>query len=233
MTMALNGAVNPSYAVDTTLAVPAPTTDDATLVRGLRSGDADAYEALIARYEHPVYGMVTRLLDDPADAADVLQDVFLKVFRNIGQFRGECSLKTWIYRIAVNEVRNQQRWFGRHRAKEIGLEIESESAHAFAEILPDPSPGPFETALDHEVRTLIGEALQRVSPTYRTALVLREVEELPYEEIALILETSLGTVKSRIMRGREALRKELTALAEPADARSFFPRLTAQRGHLL
>ena len=96
--------------------------EDAALVAGLRAADEYAYEILIQRFEQPVYNLVSRLVDDPADAAEVAQEVFLKVFRKIAGFRAESSLKTWIYRIAVNEARNQRRWFMRHRGKEIGLE---------------------------------------------------------------------------------------------------------------
>ena len=96
--------------------------EEIALLAGLRHGDEAAYEILIQRYEGPVYSLVARLVDDPADAADAVQEVFLKVFRKIGWFRGESSLKTWIYRIAVNEARNQHRWFGRHRKREVGLE---------------------------------------------------------------------------------------------------------------
>ena len=144
----------------------------------------------------------------PADAADVAQEVFLKVFRKVGGFRSESSLKTWIYRIAVNEARNQRRWFMRHRGKEIGLESESD-AQGPQDWLSDPGRSPYQTAVDQETHALIESALQEVSPNYRAALVLREVEGLSYEEISDVLEVSLGTVKSRILRGRESLRKHL------------------------
>lgn len=207
-------------------------TEDRALAAALRAGEEAAYEALILRFEHPVFGVVSRLLEDPADAPDVVQDVFVKVFRNISQFRGDSSLKTWIYRIAVNEARNQQRWFGRHRGKEVGFDPLASDSLGIGDWLPDPAPGPYEEALDHEVQALVEEGLKRISGTYRTALVLREVEELSYEEIAEILEISLGTVKSRILRGREALRKELMALATPAESRptSILPRFAAHKG---
>jgi len=147
-------------------------------------------------------------VDDPGDAADVAQEVFLKVFRKVGSFRSESSLKTWIYRIAVNEARNQHRWFTRHRGKEIGLESDSDAQDP-QDWLSDPGRSPYQTAVDHETHALIESALQKVSPNYRAALVLREVEGLSYEEISDVLEVSLGTVKSRILRGRESLRKHL------------------------
>ena len=183
--------------------------EDLVLVAGLRASNESAYEILIQRFEQPVYNLVSRLVDNPADAADVTQEVFLKVFRKVDGFRAESSLKTWIYRIAVNEARNQRRWFMRHRAKETGLEPAHPDAQGPEDWLADPGRSPFETALDAETCALIETALQQVSPNYRAALVLREVEDLSYEEIAEVLEVSLGTVKSRILRGRESLRKHL------------------------
>jgi RNA polymerase sigma-70 factor, ECF subfamily len=183
--------------------------DDAILLEGLRRADEAAYETLILRYEQPIFSLVSRLVDDAGDAADVVQEVFLKVFRNVGSFRGESSLKTWIYRIAVNEARNQRRWFGRHRRREVGIEPEPGEALGYRDWLEDPRRSPFQETLDHETRALIEDALLEVNSSFRSALVLRELEDLSYEEIGEILEISLGTVKSRILRGREALRKSL------------------------
>lgn len=207
-----------------------PWSEDRALIGGLESGEETAYEALILRFEQPVFGVVSRLLEDPADAPDVVQEVFIKIFRNIANFRGDSSLRTWIYRIAVNEARNHRRWFGRHRAKEFSLEPADSESVGITDWLADPSPSPFEERLDHEVQALVEEALKKISPTYRTALVLREVEELSYEEIAGILEISLGTVKSRILRGRDALRKELSAMVALAPAGMV--TLAEQKGNL-
>lgn len=205
--------------------------EDRSLAAALDAGEETAYEALILRFEQPVFGVVSRLLDDPTDAPDVVQEVFIKIFRNISNFRGESSLKTWIYRIAVNEARNHRRWFGRHRAKELSLEPPDAGSAGLSDWLADPSPSPFEASLDHEVHALVEEALQKISPTYRTAVVLREVEELSYDEIAGILEISLGTVKSRIMRGREALRKELSTMMASAPAGAV-TRFAEQQGNV-
>ena len=183
--------------------------EDSALVAGLRTGDECAYELLIQRFERPVYNLVSRLVDDPGDAADVAQEVFLKVFRKVGTFRAESSLKTWIYRIAVNEARNQRRWFVRHRGKEIGLEPAESDTQGPQDWLSDPGRSPYQSALDQETHALIESALKKVSPNYRAAVVLREVEGLSYEEISEVLDVSLGTVKSRILRGRESLRKHL------------------------
>jgi len=197
--------------------------EDTALLLGLRSGDENAYEMLIQRFEQPIFNIISRLLDDPADAADVVQEVFLKVFRNVAAFRGESSIKTWIYRIAVNEARNQRRWFSRHRRQEVNLETaepgdpyQGGQQRSYQNFLPDPGRSPFELTLDRETQVLIEAALAEVNPKFRAALVLREVEGMSYEEIGEILEISLGTVKSRILRGRDALKKHLAGRLEPA-----------------
>lgn len=179
------------------------------LIQGLRAGREEAYETLISRYEQPVYSLVCRLVNDPSDACDVVQEVFLKVFRNIGNFRGSSSLKTWIYRIAVNEAYNHRRWFSRHRRQEAPLEAEEAGDRGYADTLPDRGRGPFETTLNEERRQLIESSLAELNPIFRTAVILRDIEDLSYEEIAEVMQVSLGTVKSRILRGREALREIL------------------------
>ena len=197
--------------------------EDTALLQGLRVGDEHAYETLIQRFEHPIFNIVSRLLDDPADAADVVQEVFLKVFRNVAAFRGESSINTWIYRISVNEARNQRRWFSRHRRQEVTLEnaepgdsYQPGLQKSYQNFLPDPGRSPYELTLDRETQALIEAALAQVNPKFRAALVLREIEGLSYEEIGEILEISLGTVKSRILRGRDALKKHLAGRLEPA-----------------
>jgi RNA polymerase sigma-70 factor (ECF subfamily) len=184
--------------------------EDARILRGLRAGIESAYEELIERYEQQMYGMVYRLLGNQSDACDVVQEVFLKVFRGVNAFREQSSLRTWIYRIAINEVHNHRRWFVRHCRREVPLESDRLDAPNSLEYTPDPGRSPFDQALDSENRTLIEQALTRINPVFRTAVVLRDIQNLSYEEIAEILQVSLGTVKSRILRGREALRRELT-----------------------
>jgi RNA polymerase sigma-70 factor (ECF subfamily) len=193
--------------------------EESALLSGLRRGDEGAYEILIQRYEKPIYNLVGRLVDDPSDVADAVQEVFLKVFRKVGSFREESSLKTWIYRIAVNEARNQRRWFGRHKKREIGLDPLPGESIGCGDWLEDPQRSPYEITLDHETRALIEEALKEVGPSFRAALVLREIEGLSYDEISEILEISIGTVKSRILRGREALRRSLGARLEASPSR--------------
>jgi RNA polymerase sigma-70 factor (ECF subfamily) len=192
--------------------------EEDALIEGLRSGVEQAYETLISRFQQPIYNLVYRLLSDPTEACDVVQEVFLKVFRNIGAFRGQSSLKTWVYRIAVNEAHNHRRWFGRHRRQEVGLDREEENNRSYQEILPDPGSSPFDSVLSHERHELVEQALATMNPIFRSVVVLRDIQDLSYEEIANVLQVSLGTVKSRILRGREALREALADRLEPAAA---------------
>lgn len=184
--------------------------EDARILRGLRAGIESAYEELIDRFEQSVYGLVYRLVGNPADAPDVLQEVFLKVFRGVNSFRERCSLRTWVYRIAVNEAHNYRRWSIRHTRREISIDYDQTGRDISSEFAPDPGPSPYDQALDSETRMLIEQALTKINPVFRAAVVLRDIQNLTYEEIAEILQVSLGTVKSRILRGREALRRELT-----------------------
>ena len=198
--------------------------EDAWLIEGLKEGDERAYEFLISAFQQPVYNLVLRLVNDPADASDVVQEVFLKVFRKVGAFRGESSLKTWIYRVAVNEAYNYQRWFSRHRRKEVGLVADEEGSVNYSQKLSDPGRSPYECAAERERHALVEAALARLSPTFRAAVVLRDIQELSYEEIAEVLQVALGTVKSRILRGREALRKELAGRLEPEPVPRWMPQ---------
>jgi RNA polymerase sigma-70 factor (ECF subfamily) len=182
---------------------------DLHLVESLREGSERAYEELLIRFQQPVYALALRLLDDQSEACDVVQEVFLKVFRNVGSFRGQSTLKTWIYRITVNEAHNARRWFFRHRRAEVELDKNPDESRNWKETIPDRSRSPFDTAFDSEQHIMIEAALKRINPIFREAVALRDISDLAYEEIAEILGVSLGTVKSRILRGREALREEL------------------------
>jgi RNA polymerase sigma-70 factor (ECF subfamily) len=200
--------------------------DEGCLLEALRQGSEDAYESLLSRFQQPVFNLVERLIDDPSEAGDVTQDVFLKVFRNVGSFRGQSSLKTWIYRIAVNEAHNRRRWFGRHRRPEVTIEA-GDDGHGWLDHLSDAARSPYDMVLNGEWRTAIEQALAGLNPVYRSAVVLRDLEDFSYEEIADVLEVSLGTVKSRILRGRESLRKALEQQLEPARTLPFTPQPVA------
>ena len=188
---------------------------DSLLVERLKSCEEEAYETLIARFQQPIYNLCYRLINDPADAADVVQEVFLKVFRSIDHFRGQSTLKTWIYRIAVNEAYNQRRWFSRHRRQEVGLDDEDQASRPWLDSISDPARDPYELALNEERHQLIESSLREINADFRTAVVLRDLEDLSYEEIADVLQISLGTVKSRILRGRESLRRVLAVQMDP------------------
>ena len=198
--------------------------EDLRLVEALRAGEAAAYEELLTRFQQPVYSLAVRLLDDPSESADVVQEVFLKVFRNIAAFRGQSSLKTWIYRITVNEAHNARRWFFRHRRREVELDSEPEESRNWKDLIPDGSSSPFDVAFEREQHVMIEAALEKLSPIFRDAVVLRDITDMSYEEIAEVLGVSLGTVKSRILRGREALRAELAGSLKDIPAPRLVPK---------
>ena len=192
------------------IAIPS---EEATLVAELKAGSEQAFYQLIAQYHQPIYSLIIRSLQNPADASDVTQEVFIKVFRNIRGFHGESSLRTWLYRIAVHEASNQRRWWTRHRRQEItmdapvGSDPDAEGeALSLAATLADRGTSPFEQAAQRQLRERVEAALREVPEAFRTVVVLREIEGFTYEEIAEILQTNLGTVKSRLTRGRAALR---------------------------
>jgi len=189
--------------------------EEAGVVAELKAGSEEAYARLIGEFHQPVYGLVYRMVSDPADAADTTQEVFLKVFRGIKRFHGESSLKTWIYRIAIHEASNRRRWWFRHKSRETSIEplgpgTESGAGSAIKDSLVDGHESPFELVAHEEVRARVEAELRQVSEPYRTALILRDLEGMSYEEIAEVTQVSLGTVKSRLTRGREALRQRLT-----------------------
>ena len=199
--------------------------EEASIVAELKAGSDEAYNWLISRYHQPVYSLVYRILTDPADAADTTQEVFLKAFRGMKRFNGECSLKTWLYRIAIHEASNQRRWWFRHKSRETSMDSrEDENGNSFglADTLEDPGESPLETLAHKEIRTRVERELQQVPEPYRTTVVLRDIEGLSYEEIAEVLDVSLGTVKSRLIRGREALKKRLESFVRElnSDGRS-------------
>jgi RNA polymerase sigma-70 factor (ECF subfamily) len=199
--------------------------EEAAFVAELQSGSEQAYAQLIDRYHQQLYSLIARSLQDPADAADITQDVFLKVFRSIRGFHGESSLRTWLYRIALREASNQRRWWSRHRRREIYLDAPSSShcaiestsdAHSLGSTLAAAGSSPFDCAAQQEVRERVETALRQVPTAFRAVVVLREIEGLAYEEIADLLHVNLGTVKSRLMRGRAALRAVLLPATDAA-----------------
>src|SRR5262244_2397212 len=132
--------------------------EEASIVAELKAGSEDAYSWLIARYHQPVYSLVYRILTDPADAADTTQEVFLKAFRGMKRFHGECSLKTWLYRIAIHEASNQRRWWFRHKSRETSMEgREDENGNSFGpcNTLVDQGESPLELLAHEEIRARV------------------------------------------------------------------------------
>jgi RNA polymerase sigma-70 factor (ECF subfamily) len=190
--------------------------DEAALVAELRAGSEEAFAWLIARYHQPIYSLLARTVQDRGDAADLAQEVFVKVFRGVGNFHGESTLRTWIYRIALREASNQRRWWSRHKQQEVPIEqemteAESSSPIRLKEMLVDPSASPFDIAVHQENRTRVEAALAKVPEPFRTTLILRDIEGFVYEEVAEMQGVNLGTVKSRLVRGRACLKALLTA----------------------
>ena len=202
--------------------------EEAALIADLKAGSEEAFGILIAQYHQPIYSLIARSLNDPADAADITQEVFIKVFRSIRGFHGDCTLRTWLYRIALREASNQRRWWSRHKRQEITIDSPlSRSAEddepSLAALLADHGSSPYDCAAQNELRGRVETALREIPEAFRTVVVLREIEGFSYEEIADILNVNLGTVKSRLTRGRTALRLLLTASDEPRSGRSTQP----------
>ena len=183
---------------------------EAALIARCTIGDEAACAELVAAHQRMVYGLAFNLLGNRDDALDLSQDVFLRVFRTLSRFRGQSALRTWIYRIVVNQARNRQRWWRRrHRAEQVSLDDYLRNfgdLEARQDILPDRLLASKETAAK------IWQAMDRLPFEQRTALILREVDGLRYDEIAYSLDVAVGTVKSRLTRARQALRAELLGL---------------------
>jgi RNA polymerase sigma-70 factor (ECF subfamily) len=183
---------------------------EAALIERCVGGDEIACADLVAAHQRTVFNLAYHLLGDRDEALDVSQEVFLRVFRTLSRFRGQSALRTWIYRIVVNQVRNRQRWWRRRRRGDlISLDDHLKRCgeiEATQEILPDRLLASKETA------GRIWSAMDRLPFEQRTALVLREIDGLRYEEIAFTLDVAVGTVKSRLTRARQALREELLGI---------------------
>src|SRR5579863_10438655 len=179
--------------------------DEAAFIEELRAGSEEAFAWLIARYHQPIFSLLARTVQNRADAADLTQEVFVKVFRGIGNFHGESSLRTWIYRIALHEASNQRRWWMRHRQQEVPIEQELTEGDCgtpvlLKEMLVDPAETPFEVAVHEETRARVEAALKKVPEPFRSTMILRDIEGFVYEEVAELQGVNLGTVKSRLVR---------------------------------
>ena len=181
---------------------------EAALISRCAAGDEMACAELVNEYQRMVFHLALHLLGDHDEALDLSQEVFLNVFRTIGRFRGQSALRTWIYRIVVNQARNRQRWWRRrHRAEQVSLEERLEKSGdqlpASELVEPDRIFG------QRELARRIWDALGHLPFDQRTVMILREIDGMSYDEIAFSLGVAVGTVKSRLTRAREALRTQL------------------------
>ena len=182
---------------------------DAAFVRRLQANEDAAYDELVRMYNASIYHVAFRMLGDPSDAADAVQDIFLKVFRNIGSFRGDAALKTWVFRIGLSEILNRLRWWKRrHRISTISVDDDNNGQRP-AYCIRDSAPTPQQALESREQELAIQEALGRLSSDHRSIVVLRDIEGFSYLEIADILSVSVGTVKSRLARARTDMKKSL------------------------
>jgi RNA polymerase sigma-70 factor (ECF subfamily) len=181
---------------------------EAALIQRCGARDEDACAELVAEHQRMVYQLSLNLLGDHNEALDLSQEVFLRVFRTIQGFRGQSALRTWIYRIVVNQARNRQRWWRRrYRSQQVSLDAHLRDFGDFPEQTDGASPDRMlgRKELADRIRT----ALEQLPFDQRTAIVLREIDGLSYEEIGFSLGVAVGTVKSRLARAREALRAQL------------------------
>jgi RNA polymerase sigma-70 factor (ECF subfamily) len=189
-----------------------PTAEEQFLER-LRAGEATAFNRLVEERHGDVYALLYRLTEDPEEARDLTQETFLQAFRHLASFRGEADVRTWLYRIAVNQARNRWRWWKRRR-RDRTVSLDAPASEGFdaplsAGLENRDVPDPELQALARERERALHAALQSLSRPYREVIVLRDIEGLSYEEVALALDLNVGTVKSRLSRGRTELRRRL------------------------
>jgi len=185
---------------------------DVQFIERLKRGEAAAFERLVHERSGEIYGLLFRLTENPEEARDLTQETFLRAFQSISHFRGDADLRTWIYRIAINQARNRWRWW-RRRKREMTVSLDSsadeERQPLGATLKCESLPTPEQSTLAREREGALRAALKGLRRVYREAVVLRDIEGLAYEEIAAALDISIGTVKSRLARGRQELRRKL------------------------
>ena len=185
---------------------------DLELVRRVQRGERGAFDLLVLRYQHKVVKLVARLLRDPAEAEDVAQEAFVKAYRAIGSFRGDSAFYTWLYRIAVNTARNTM---ASRQRRPVDYEADlSESQQSAVESRMRHLDTPEAAALTDEIHRTVNRAVEELPEDLRTAIILREIEGLSYEEIAEAMDCPVGTVRSRIFRAREAIDRNLKPLLD-------------------
>ena len=185
---------------------------DQLLVTRFKNGDGSAFDEMVERYWNRIYSMVNQLLRNPQDAEEVTQDAFIRAHRGLANFRGDSAFSTWLYQIATNLARNRYwYWWRRKRDKSLSFDapIGEGSDLTLADVIPAEVETPGDITVTQEFVANIGRGMEKLGRKHREILVLRNVKNLSYEEIAAILGISIGTVKSRIARARESLRGKL------------------------
>jgi len=197
------------------------TAEEARFVLRLQANEDAAYDELVRTYSASIFHVAYRMLGDSAEASDIVQEIFLKVFRNIGGFKGEAALKTWIFKIAFSEILNRLRWWKRrHRFATVSLDESSQDGKdGSGHTVRASSPTPEQALQSKEEEIAIQEALGRLSREHRSIIVLRDIEGFSYNEIADVLGVSIGTVKSRLARARGDLKKSLMRYLSVRDLR--------------
>lgn len=189
-----------------------PRAQEGQFIERLKRGESAAFETLVNERSGEIYGLLYRLTENAEEARDLTQETFLRAFQSIRTFRGESDLRTWIYRIAINQARNRWRWW-RRRRRDSTVSIDSTDDNGrpalVATLKAENVLSPEQDTLAHERERILRNALQGLRRVYRETVILRDIEGLAYEEIALALDISIGTVKSRLARGRQELRSKL------------------------
>jgi RNA polymerase sigma-70 factor, ECF subfamily len=185
---------------------------DAQLVKRVQKGDKKAFDLLVLKYQQRIIKLVSRYVRDPTDALDVAQDAFLKAYRALPNFRGDSAFYTWLYRIAINTAKNYLVTQSRRPMESENFRVEGEQVE-LESMLKDLAT-PESLLISEEIKETIAEAIEQLPDDLRTAINLREVEGLSYEEIADVMTCPIGTVRSRIFRAREAIDHRLKALLE-------------------
>lgn len=178
------------------------------LIADARKGDVAAFEALIGEHQKRIFSIAFRMAGNPEDAADMAQEVLIKIFKNLGKFQGNSKFSTWVYRVATNTCLDELKKLRRHTAYSLDQELETEEGSVAAE-LADEAPTPEESAERRDLQRVVSEAIGMLSEDHKKAILLRDMQGFSYEEIANILQCSVGTVKSRINRARAQLKKIL------------------------
>ena len=185
--------------------------DELKLIKKAHKGDVEAFEKIITEYQSIIYNIAFRFAGNAEDAADMSQEVFLKMFRNINSFQFKSKLSTWIYRVATNTCLDQVKRKNRNNpAYSLDDGFEDGDGSFFSNEIADDSPTPDEVIEQAEMKDVINQAISELPDDYRTVIILRDIQGLSYDEIAEIIECSVGTVKSRISRGRRNLREILS-----------------------